>query len=250
MDIYKDIKLFIPTKNRLDKPKTYNILKELGLSPIFVIEPQEETKAKELGYNYILLDDNDRGITYARNFILNYCRQNNIIYAVVLDDDINFFKRFFKSGKGGLRDNTVFIDALEYFIKAKNCGTMQYSQFGWCATEDVTYNKSIEVVHFLYLPQLERINYTENTVEDKDFALQLIFAGYKPFMLKRLCFDVPSIGTNAGGLNDAYASGRSAIWAQNFINKWGPEITKIFREKNGNINVRINWHNVRKLLKK
>ena len=29
MDI-NDIKLFIPTKNRLDKPKTYTILKELG----------------------------------------------------------------------------------------------------------------------------------------------------------------------------------------------------------------------------
>lgn len=245
----EDIKLFIPSKNRLDKPKTYNILKDLGLKPILVIEPQEENKAKELQFNYLLLNDNDKGITFARNFILNYCRKNNIEYAVMLDDDINFFKRFFANKKGGMRDNTAFIDALKYFYKMKNCGTMQYSQFGWASTEDVTYNKSLEVVHFLYIPQLTRINYTENTVEDKDFALQLIFAGYKPFMLKRLCFDVPSIGTNQGGLFDLYNSGKTAIWAQNFVNKWGPEITKIFREKNGRINVRIRWNNVKKLIK-
>lgn len=244
----EEIKLFIPSKNRLNTPKTYTILKDLGLNPIFVLEPQEEEQAKELGYNYLLLDDNDRGITYARNFILNYCRNNNIEYAVMLDDDINFFKRFFPDKKGGIRDNSCFIDALEYFYKVKNCGTMQYSQFGWASTEDVTYNKSLEVVHFLYIPQLKKINYTENTVEDKDFALQLIFAGFKPFMLKRLCFDVPSIGTNKGGLYDLYNSGKTAVWAQNFLNKWGPDITTVFREKNGRINIKINWKYVKKII--
>lgn len=247
MDI-NDIKLFIPTKNRLDKPKTYTILKELGLNPILVIEPQEESKAIELGFNYLLLDDNDRGITYARNFILNHARKNKYDFIVMMDDDIDYFKRVFPDIHKGVKDNTAFIDALKYFLKAKNCGTMQYSQFGWCQNKDVVYNKSLEVVHFLYMPQLERINYTENTVEDKDFALQLIFAGYKPFMLNWYCFQVPSIGTNKGGLYDLYNSGKTAIWAQNFLDKWGPDITKVFREKNGRINIKINWNVVKKIL--
>lgn len=247
MDI-NEIKLFIPSKNRLDKPKTYTILKELGLNPILVLEPQEEKQAKELNFNYLLLDANDMGITYARNFILNYCRKNNIEYAVMMDDDILFFKRFFGNGIKGIKDNTAFIDALKYFYKAKNCGTMQYSQFGWAQKKKVTFNKSLEVVHFLYIPKLKRINYTENTVEDKDFALQLIFAGFKPFMLNWLCFQVPSIGTNKGGLFDLYNSGKTAIWAKNFINKWGPEITTVFREKNGRINVKINWSKVKKMI--
>lgn len=248
--MYDEIKLFIPSKNRLDKPKTYNILKDLGLNPILVIEPQEELQAKNLGFNYLLLDDNDRGITYARNFILNYCRNNNIEYAVMMDDDILFFKRVDAILHKGIKDNTAFLDALKYFYKVKNCGTMQYSQFGWCQKKEVVYNKSLEVVHFLYIPQLKNINYTENTVEDKDFALQLIFAGYKPFMLNWLCFQVPSIGTNKGGLFDLYNSGKTAIWAQNFINKWGPDITKVFREKNGRINVKINWPYVKKIINK
>lgn len=244
-DILK-IKLFIPSKNRLDKPLTYNILKELGLNPIFVLEPQEENQANILGYNYILLDKNDQGITYARNFILNYCRENNIEYAVMMDDDIGFFKRFYVDGTRK-KDNTVFIDALKAFYKMKNTGTMQYEQFGWCAKENITYNKSIEVVHFLYIPQLKKIKYEENTIEDKDFALQLIFAGIKPFMLKRLTFHVPAIGTNKGGLFEHYATGKHITWAKNLLNKWGPEIIKIIVEKNGHVNVKVNWQKAIKL---
>ena len=111
MENIEQIKLFIPSKNRLDKPLTYNVLMELGLHPLLVIEPQEEHIAKELNLNYLLLDDNDRGIIYARNFILNYCRKNNIEYAVMLDDDIKYFKRFVNNK--GMKDNTTFLDALK-----------------------------------------------------------------------------------------------------------------------------------------
>lgn len=67
-------------------------------------------------------------------------------------------------------------------------------------------------------------------------------------MLNWYCFQVPSIGTNKGGLYDLYNSGKTAIWAQNFLDKWGPDITKVFREKNGRINIKINWNVVKKIL--
>lgn len=242
-----EIKLFIPSKNRLNKPKTYNVLTQLGLSPIFILEPQEEEKAKLLNFNYILLNKNDQGITYARNFILNYARNNNYKYIVILDDDIEYFKRVDPILHKGIRDNTAFIDALKYFYNAKNCGTMQYSQFGWAQTKEINYDKSIEVVHFLYIPQLNNINYTENTIEDKDFTLQLIFNGISPFMLNWLCFQAPSIGTNKGGLYDFYNSGKNKIWVENFLNKWGSEIVKVVIEKNGWINAKINWRIVKKI---
>ena len=39
--MYEQIKIFIPTKGRLNDEKTYNILKNLNLDPVLVIEPQE-----------------------------------------------------------------------------------------------------------------------------------------------------------------------------------------------------------------
>lgn len=237
------VEIFIPSKNRLDKPKTYNILKELGLKPIFVLEPQEETEAKKLGYPYILLEDNNRGITYARNFILKYCREHFIEFAVMIDDDINCFGRI--SNKKFIKDNTAFLDALKFFKKVKTCGTMEYAQFGWAATKFFSLNKSMEVVHFLYIPLMKNVNYDDNTKEDKDMAIQLIFKGINIFKLNQLCFQCPSIGTNKGGLHELYAKKQDYNWAFNLQKKWGKEIVKLVEKKEGRIDVKINWKNIR-----
>lgn len=245
MAIYDDIIIFIPTKNRLNKPDTYNLLLSLGLSPIVVIEPQEEQTAKNNNFNYLVLPENDKGITYVRNWILNYCRKNNIIRAVMMDDDIKYFSRVINGTCK--KDNTAFLDALTFFSHTNTCGTMQYSQFGWCQNKAITLNNSIEVIHFLYLPVLNNIHYEPNTIEDRDFALQLIFKGINIFRLNWLCFDVPTIGSNAGGLNDQYANGRHIQWAKNFINKWGSNIVKIVVKKNGHLDIRINWRKAKEM---
>ena len=67
--MFEDIKIFIPTKGRLNNQKTYNILKELNLNPTLVIEPQEENEAVERDYDFIVLPENNKGISYSRNYI-------------------------------------------------------------------------------------------------------------------------------------------------------------------------------------
>lgn len=237
------INIFIPSKNRLDKPKTYNILKDLGLQPIFVLEPQEENEVKKIGYPYILLDDNNRGITYARNFILKYCREHDIEFAVMIDDDINCFGRILN--KKFIKDNTAFLDALNFFKKAKTCGTMEYAQFGWASTKFFSVNKSMEVVHFLYIPAMNGLNYDDNTKEDKDMAIQLIFKGVNIFKINQLCFQCPSIGTNKGGLHDLYEQKKDYNWAFNLQNKWGNKIVQLVTKNNGRIDVKIKWSKIR-----
>ena len=89
MDKYQQIKIFIPTKGRLDDEKTYNNLVSLGLEPILVIEPQEVEKATSLGYNFIVLPANNMGITYSRNYILKEARDMNYEHICMIDDDIS-----------------------------------------------------------------------------------------------------------------------------------------------------------------
>ena len=237
------ISIFIPSKNRLDKPKTYQILKDLGLKPILVLEPQEEQEAKKLGFDYITLPLNEQGLTYSRNYILDYCRNNNIVYAVMIDDDINCFGRIIE--KRFVKDNTAFLDALKVFEKAQTCGTMEYAQFGWASPKPISINKSIEVVHFLYIPKMKNIFYEHDTKEDKDLAIQLIFKGVDIFKCNHLCFQVPSIGTNKGGLHDLYAQNRDNKWAENLYNKWGSNIVKLVKKKNDRIDVQIRWSKIR-----
>ena len=255
MEINK-VKIFIPSKNRLNNEKTYNILKELNLDPILVIEPQEEEQAKNLNYNYLLLDKNNQGITYARNFILNYARNNNYEYIAMLDDDIDRFGYIEKNDKwnnalkqGRKRDNKAFIDALEYFLNAKTCGTMQYTQFAWSQKKPIVYNRGLEVVWFLYMPLLKDAIIEEDTIEDRDFSLDLII-NYKieTFRLNHLYFQVPSIGSNKGGIETNTRAQKQEYWSYKMLKKWGPNIISIINKTNGWTNIKINWKEVDKII--
>ena len=256
MNNIKDIKLFIPTKNRLNNEKTYNILKSIGLNPYIVIEPQEEDKAKELNFNYILLPENNKGISFARNFILNYARKNKYEYICILDDDISKMgyieknenvKNKLKQGRN--YDNRAFIDALKIFMEYKTCGTMQYTQFAWNQIKPIVYNRGIEVIWFLYMPLLKDIIIEEDTIEDRDFSLDIILNhNIKTFRLNHHFFCVPTIGTNSGGIESNTRELKQKYWAEKMQKKWGKDIIDIITKSNGYINIKINWKNVDKLI--
>ena len=64
---------FIPTKNRF-KTKTYKLFKEAGIEFKHFIEPNEFDLYDVP--NKININKNDQGISYVRNFMLNYAREN------------------------------------------------------------------------------------------------------------------------------------------------------------------------------
>ena len=255
MSIY-DVKLFIPSKNRLNDEKTYNILKSIGLNPILVIEPQEENQAKQFNFNYILLPENNKGITFARNFILNYARKNKYEYICILDDDIKQMGYIIKNENANNKlkqsrkpDNNAFIDALKEFIKYKTCGTMQYTQFAWCQTKPIVYNRGIEVIWFLYMPLLKNVIIEEDTIEDRDFSLDIILNhNIKTFRLNHYYFLVPTIGTNSGGIESNTRALKQKYWSEKMQKKWGKDIIDIIVKSNGYINIKINWKYVDKLI--
>ena len=255
---YKQVKIFIPTKNRLDNESTYNILKDIGLNPILVIEPQEQEQAELLKYNYITLDENNQGITYARNFILNYAKKNKYEFICMLDDDIKQFGYIVKNDKANnklkqsrKKDNMAFIDALNKFIEYKSCGTMQYTQFAWNQVKPIVFNRGLEVVWFLYMPQLENVIIEYDTIEDRDFSLDIIINyDVKTFRLNHHYFLVPSIGTNKGGIESSTRALKQKYWSYKMLNKWGENIISIIRKTNNYYNIKINWRYVDKLINK
>lgn len=246
----KSVKIFIPSKNRLENEKTYKILLDLGLEPNLVLEPQEEEKAKSLGFKYVILPDNNRGITYARNFILDYCIENNIEFAAMLDDDISNFLEIVDH-KRVFDENKAFLKALEKFLEFKYCGTMQYNQFAWCQEKPIVYNRGLEVVFFLYIPHLTNIRFEEDTIEDRDFSIDLIVNHKKPtFRLNHLAFTVPSIGTNKGGIESSTRYQKQIEWSKKMEKKWGSDICKYVIKKNGTPDIKINWRTIDKMVQR
>ena len=209
-----DIPIFIPTKGRLNNQKTYNILKQLGLNP---------------------------------NFILNYAKNKEYDYICMIDDDIQFFGEIIPIRKRK-KGNEAFLKALEYFKNSKTCGTMQYTQFAWCQKKPIIYNRGLEVVMFLYMPQLQDVYFEEDTIEDRDFSLNIILNyNIETFRLNHLYFLTPSIGTNKGGI-ELNRHQKQIEWSQKMEQKWGSDICKYVIKKNGIPDIKINWRTVDKIV--
>lgn len=247
-----DIQIFIPTKGRLNNQKTYKILSDLGLKPKLVVEPQEAEETTSWGYKYIVLPENNKGITYSRNFILKIARNYNFKYVCMIDDDISKFG--YIKNKKRVQDNNAFIDALQYFKKVNMCGTMQYTQFAWCQPKSIVYNRCLEVVMFLYMPQIENKLFEENTIEDRDFSLDIILDNsfkkdIKTFRLNHLYFHCPSIGTNKGGIESSSRYQKQIEWSKKMEKKWGTDICKYIIKKNKMPDIKINWKQIDKKIK-
>lgn len=243
----KDIKIFIPTKNRPNKQKTYEILTSLDLKPVLVIEPQEEQAIKGK-YEYILLPDNDRGISFSRNYILNYSRQNKFDYIVMIDDDVNSFYK--KNEEGKLeKNNESFLEALERFIEYRGYCGLEYQQFAWCQDSKYTYNRSVEVCMMIYVPYIpDDVQFDPKSKEDKDFAIQMIMKGKKTMKMNDIALAVPSVGTNEGGLHDWYQSEGDKQASEYMLEKWGEDIITL-KQKKDRVDAMVNWKNVSKINK-
>jgi len=79
---------FIPTKNRVNT-KTYKLFNEVGIEVKHFIEPQEIDLYTVP--NKVSILENDKGIGYVRQFMLDYAKSNNFEWVLFCDDDVNSF---------------------------------------------------------------------------------------------------------------------------------------------------------------
>lgn len=82
------MKICIPSKNRSALIKTHLFFKPEDV--LIFVEPQEVKRYKIFCPEYEIIDilKSNQGLSYARNFILEYVKEDKIIMA---DDDISFF---------------------------------------------------------------------------------------------------------------------------------------------------------------
>jgi len=79
----------VPSKGR-PNGRTFKLLKDLGIHTATVfVEPQDINLYMSLGLPVEILPDNDRGIGFARNYIVQWASKKQIKYIWMLDDDIN-----------------------------------------------------------------------------------------------------------------------------------------------------------------
>ncbi len=244
-------KIFIPSKGRVNNQPTFKALQSVGLEKnvVLVVEPQEAESYKEQGYPVLVLPDNNQGISFSRNFILDYCRENKIDFCIQMDDDINGFCRKKEDKVHYLYDNNAIIDFINLFEEEKDCIGMEYRQVAW-TNKDFWRKGSLEVVIALYIPKIPtNVRFDKQSKEDKDFSIQLILNGITPRKCQEYIINQAPLGI-PGGLEEFYASGKDAEAAKYMLEKWGSDIITLKEKhlKTGAIRLdaMVKWKNVYK----
>lgn len=213
---------FIPTKGRLNT-KTYKLFQDVGIEIKHFIEPQEIEKYQVP--NKVSILENDKGIGYVRNFMLNYARENNFDWVLICDDDVTSF--------GIYNGKTVKKDALIWFTilnKAKQLPFeligINYTQHAWHEKTSYSINKKFAEVCVLMNVSKIKWDYRPefDLKEDRDFALQTIKNGNGILRFNHFWFACPDVGSNVGGLQDMYKSKKDEESAKKMCKEWNPFI--------------------------
>ncbi len=219
--------VFIPSKGRNDTV-THKLFIASGFKVYHFIEPDEIES-----YNVpkkIDIKLNNQGMSYVRNFMLDYARDNGIKHFIACDDDITHFGKA-KGGRAIKGDNADdLVPVFKVFCKSDLAmAGINQRQFAW--SEKKTYKLNYGKVEGCSFFNSEIITwrYKENSKEDRDFMMQCLDNRENFAFFCKVFFNTTAIGTNIGGLHDQYKSKADSIWAKKLLMDW-PKYAKIINQ--------------------
>lgn len=234
--------VLIPTKGRA-KTSTYKLLEESGFTVYHFIEPHE-IGSYDVPNKVNILEDN-RGITYVRNFMIEWAKAKKHETVLICDDDINSFGIAKNKRSTNLPNAEALIKPYAVFSKSSFAlAGVNQRQFAWSETKPYRVNSG--KVNGCVFVNLSKISwkYRDNTKEDIDFAMQCLSNRQSFIFFCRVFYNTPAIGTNKGGLHDEYANKNDSIWAKQLHLDW-VNYSKII-EQYGRVDCRVDFKKLAK----
>lgn len=209
------------------------------------MEPQDVLSYSEYEKELLTLPDNNRGLAYSRNFVLDYARGQGSDWFWMLDDDISkFYKTVSKRNVSVSVGKCLYLSEAIFKDNSRVAqAALEYQQFSWSQSKSVTVNGYCDVAVCINVKKTKGISYRQQVElkEDRDFTLQCLSKGYLTIRTCHRAFAAPQNGSNDGGLFDVYKSGRERQAVDEMCRIWGPSICKPVVKKNGRRDVKINW---------
>lgn len=238
------MKIAIPSKARAGNVTTHKLFNTNDI--FFFVEPQDFNKYQKCypGCKIIDIGENNQGISYVRNFILDYFNEP----ILMLDDDIIRIDEKKPNGKmlKISNINNLLKDIELCFIKGYKQVTIAYRpavRFNkgksykvntrcWCFNG---IDASIGV----------RFDPLADVFEDYDFTAELLRKGYKNISLFAYDFDCKVMSTNSGGWQCFDRKQYSQKAFNYLINKWGKHvIQKRINKISGLTEVQFLWNKI------
>jgi len=242
--------VFIPTKGRHDCAAFPDLLRDEGLTFTLVVEPQDEASYRSVypDAEYLVLPENDRGLWFSCQNILEYCRENGISRFWRVDDNV---RGFYKT----VKNKNVACEPIEALSYAESLASarprigvigFQYKQFAWSAKKAYAFNRRVHCC--VLVDSAAPANYREiaEGKEDIDHFMQCLTSGWATVVVNQYAMDKPVMGRNAkGGLAEWYRSGGHNDVAKVVVRLW-PQYCYLI-EKDLGLDVGFHWAEIDRL---
>jgi len=168
--------IFIPSRGRENTCLTANLLLIENIDFLIVVEPQDlEKYSATFGNSKLLvMQENNQGIAYVRNFIKDYAKEKGYLYHWQIDDNIKNF-RIRTNGKNEKTTAQYCLTQAEVFVDLyKNIGGvgLTHTAFAFSHKNPIEVNK--QIYSCVLIKSDLPISYRKETVDDTDFSLQIL----------------------------------------------------------------------------
>jgi len=229
--------VYIISRHRSESTTTPNLLDGDSIPYKIVVEPHDHADyAKRFpSTNLLVIDQDNQGVSYARNFVIRHAQNEGSLFAWELDDDITSFeyRRDGKRHKTTPRPLMAITESIttRHSNVAVSCISSAGYLFGHDNGPPIVYNSMV------YQCQLVRTDtnvwWRDGLPNDPDRSLQLLSQGWVTFVSKRFGQTSPSPMKKPGGLTDTeYADGGRLRRFENLLREW-PNSYKIGYMKDG-----------------
>lgn len=190
---------------------------------------------------FLILPKSNQGIAYARNFCKDHATEAGHSYHWQMDDNLKRFKKRV-AGKNMIKSPFVVLEeAEEYVFKHRNIGIagLKHACFAFSAREDLGINQQIYTC--MLINNMIDKRWRNDCVEDTDYSMQILTAGYCTVLFNRLVMDKATTMSQSGGNTEISYSGDGRLKrAEGLMKNW-PNIFKLKKDGSGRINPARIW---------
>lgn len=216
--------IYILSKERANCCFTADCLIKEGITFFLVVEKYDYPSYKIIYKNtpFIILDAENRGLSYARNFVKKYSQKNNENYHWQFDDDIKFFSERIENKN--IKSNPNILSKIENYVS--NYSNIALSGcrdavFAWTLKDELSYNK--QIASALLINNNNNLYWNKDIIEDTDYALSCLYAGYCTVIFNRILYSKKPDNIGVGGQNSMYINYKNREdLERNLIKKYYP----------------------------
>jgi hypothetical protein len=199
--------IYIPSKGRSEKNPTIEMLSKEGIEFFVVVEPQDFEAYSAKYPSVLCMPENNRGLGYARNFCRNHSVKIGATHHWQFDDNIRSL--MVRSSTKNVRSPAAPL--LRYIEKVMDdhenigaCG-LKYHIFAFAARNTIDLNKQLS--SGILVKNSIPCFWNDSIVEDTDFSLQILFAGYCTMLFNKILIEKIATGVMKGGCTDSTYKG-------------------------------------------